>query len=99
MSNNVSCITVNRDVSGVGVRTSIYTQNLLGFIPAFIAILNDGQINIDELKSLEAQSSSILIMALSIIIATFLQITARNGNLDDLNETKRDSLFKLEILG
>ncbi|KAJ3563865.1 hypothetical protein NP233_g8664 [Leucocoprinus birnbaumii] len=65
-------ITSNPDVSGIGVRTAIYTQALLSFIPAVIALL-DKEVVLTELKSLETQSMTLLIAAFAILISTIIQ--------------------------
>ncbi|KAG6899697.1 hypothetical protein C0993_007857 [Termitomyces sp. T159_Od127] len=69
-----ACLTViaNPDVSGIGVRTAIYVQNLLSFIPVLWA-LRDGRITPTELDELEKQSTTILIMAFAILISTVIQ--------------------------
>lgn len=70
-SNNI-CLPANPDVSGIGVRAAIYTQNFLSFVPAFYA-LSDGKVTIDELDSIEVQSSTILITALAILISAIVE--------------------------
>ncbi|KAG6895173.1 hypothetical protein C0992_002798, partial [Termitomyces sp. T32_za158] len=65
-------ISANPDVSGIGVRTAIYAQNLLSFVPA-IWILKDGLITPTELDELEQQSTTILITAFAILISTAIQ--------------------------
>ncbi|KAF9459283.1 hypothetical protein BDZ94DRAFT_1121376, partial [Collybia nuda] len=60
------------DVSGIGVRAAIYTQNFISFIPAFYAI-SDGKVTIDELDTIEVQSSTILITALAILISAIVE--------------------------
>ncbi|KAG6887773.1 hypothetical protein C0995_012817 [Termitomyces sp. Mi166 len=68
------CLTViaNPDVSGIGVRTAIYAQNLLSFVPALWA-LKDGKVTLTELEDLEKQSTTILITAFAILISTVIQ--------------------------
>ncbi|KAF9461082.1 hypothetical protein BDZ94DRAFT_1168432, partial [Collybia nuda] len=66
------CLPANPDVSGIGVRAAIYTQNLLSFVPAFYA-LADGKVTIDELDSIEVQSSTILITALAILVSAIIE--------------------------
>ncbi|KAG6876158.1 hypothetical protein C0993_005315 [Termitomyces sp. T159_Od127] len=69
-----TCLTViaNPDVSGIGVRTAIYAQNLLSFVPVLWA-LKDGRITPTELDELEKQSTTILITAFAILISTVIQ--------------------------
>ncbi|KAA1478032.1 hypothetical protein DENSPDRAFT_787491 [Dentipellis sp. KUC8613] len=62
----------NPDVSGIGVRTAIYAQNLLSFIPAMWALW-DGEVTMHELESIETQSMTILIMAFAILISAMVQ--------------------------
>ncbi|KAJ7860281.1 hypothetical protein B0H13DRAFT_1639616, partial [Mycena leptocephala] len=77
------CIASNTDISGIGVRTAAYAQNLLSFVPAFLA-LRDNKISKGELKSLAEQSMTILISAYALLIAAF--ILARN-QLDNYHTT------------
>lgn len=70
---NMSCfIPANPDVSGIGVRTAIYAQNLLSFIPAVYA-LADGKVDEQELDTIKDQSITILVTAFAILISTILQ--------------------------
>ncbi|KAH8823808.1 ankyrin repeat-containing domain protein [Flagelloscypha sp. PMI_526] len=69
----LKCIPPNPDISGVGVRTAIYVQNLLSFVPAIWAIL-DGKVDDFELESLDAQSTTILITAFAILISAIVQV-------------------------
>ncbi|KAF9461081.1 hypothetical protein BDZ94DRAFT_1168385, partial [Collybia nuda] len=71
-TSDLVCLPPNPDVSGIGVRTAIYIQNFLSFIPAFYA-LADGKVTVDELDSIEVQSSTILIMALAILISAVVE--------------------------
>uniref|UniRef100_A0A0W0FAZ4 Uncharacterized protein n=1 Tax=Moniliophthora roreri TaxID=221103 RepID=A0A0W0FAZ4_MONRR len=68
----MSCIPSDPDISGVGVRAAIYTQNLLGFIPVIWALF-DGKVTSYELDSIEAQSTTILITAFAILISAMVQ--------------------------
>ncbi|KAF5348301.1 hypothetical protein D9756_010536 [Leucocoprinus leucothites] len=65
-------ITSNPDVSGIGVRTAIYAQTLLSFVPAIFSLL-DREVVLTELKSLETQSMTLLIAAFAILISTIIQ--------------------------
>ncbi|KAJ7864085.1 hypothetical protein B0H14DRAFT_2180514, partial [Mycena olivaceomarginata] len=60
------------DISGIGVRVAIYTQNLLSFIPAVWAIW-DGEVSGEELESVEKQSTTILITAFAILISAMVE--------------------------
>ncbi|KAJ7164314.1 hypothetical protein C8R46DRAFT_860923, partial [Mycena filopes] len=62
----------NPDVSGIGVRTAIYIQNLLGFIPA-ISALWDGEVTSYELDAIETESTTIFITAFAILLTTMLE--------------------------
>lgn len=66
------CIPSNPDISGIGVRTAIYAQNLLSFGPAIHA-LHDGWVTLAELDSLETQSTTILFTAFAILISAIIQ--------------------------
>ena len=66
------CIAANPDISGIGVRTAIYAQNLLSFGPAVYALL-DRKVSSAELDSLEVQSTTILITAFAILVSTIVQ--------------------------
>jgi hypothetical protein len=65
------CITSNTDISGIGVRTAAYAQNLLSFVPAVLALI-DSKISRSELASLEGQSTAILLTAYALLIAGFI---------------------------
>ncbi|KAH8817708.1 hypothetical protein DL96DRAFT_394445 [Flagelloscypha sp. PMI_526] len=65
-------IAPNPDVAGIGVRIAIYAQNFLGFFPA-LAALRDKHVDEVELDALEAQSTTILIMALAILVTTIVE--------------------------
>jgi hypothetical protein len=76
----MSCpIPGNPDIAGVGVRIAIYVQNFLSFAPAFFSIMNDGEVNLAELETVEKQSTSILITAFAILVSLIVQ--ARSFNL------------------
>jgi hypothetical protein len=68
----------NPDIAGIGVRIAIYVQNFLSFAPAFYAIM-DGKVDLAELKTVEKQSTSILITAFAILLSLIVQ--ARSFNL------------------
>ncbi|KAJ6461877.1 hypothetical protein C8R47DRAFT_993423, partial [Mycena vitilis] len=66
------------DISGVGVRTAIYAQNLLSFtwvlvIPAMGALW-DGDVTDYELECVETQSTTILVTAFAILISAMVQV-------------------------
>lgn len=60
------------DISGIGIRSAIYVQNLLCFIPALLAIW-DGEVDERELYTVETQSTSNLILAFAILISAIVQ--------------------------
>jgi hypothetical protein len=66
-------IPANPDISGIGVRVAIYIQNILSFIPAFYALWNDGKVEALELRTIETQSTTILITAFAILISAIVQ--------------------------
>jgi hypothetical protein len=71
--NCTEVIPANPDISGIGVRVAIYIQNILSFIPAFYALWNDGKIETLELRTIETQSTTILITAFAILISAIVQ--------------------------
>jgi hypothetical protein len=62
-------IPANPDISGIGVCVAIYVQNFLSFAPAFYALV-DGKVDSMELKTIEDQSTTILVTAFAILIST-----------------------------
>ena len=60
------------DISGIGVRIAIYIQNFLCFIPAFWALWN-GEVMQEELDSAETQTTTNLVVAFAILIASMVQ--------------------------
>jgi len=71
------CIPANPDISGIGVRTAIYAQNLLCFVPV-IFYLWDGKISVDELAGIQDQSTGMLTIAFAILITTVSLAAGRN---------------------
>jgi hypothetical protein len=71
-------IPANPDISGIGVRVAIYAQNFLSFAPAFYALV-DGKVDSKELKTIEAQSTTILVTAFAILISTIVQALSPYG--------------------
>ncbi|KAG6895325.1 hypothetical protein C0992_001929 [Termitomyces sp. T32_za158] len=101
--NECTQIPANPDITGIGIRVSIYAQNLLSFIPAFYA-LQDDKVTPTELSQLEIQSSTILITAFAILLSTVIQanshgITPYHGavvlNLSWMNNTNLCIYFLL----
>ncbi|KAG6895456.1 hypothetical protein C0992_001160 [Termitomyces sp. T32_za158] len=78
MTDSGPCFAANPDISGIGVRTAIYAQNLLSFVPALLA-LRDGKVTHTELESLETQSMTILITAFAILVSTIIQALTPDG--------------------
>lgn len=52
-------VCANTDISGIGIRVATYAQNILSFVPAFYAILDDGTVSSSELRFIEDQSTSV----------------------------------------
>jgi hypothetical protein len=71
-------IPANADISGIGVRVAIYTQNLLVFVPAFYALV-DGKVDPKELETVESLSTTILVTAFAILISTIIQARTTYG--------------------
>jgi hypothetical protein len=62
----------NPDISGIGVRSSIYIQNLLCILSALWA-LRDGKVTATELDYAEMQTTTNLILAFAILISAMVQ--------------------------
>ncbi|KAH8832455.1 ankyrin repeat-containing domain protein [Flagelloscypha sp. PMI_526] len=67
------CIPADPDIAGIGVRTAIYVQSLLSFIPALYAI-SDKIVTHEELKSVQTHMATILPTAFAILISAYVQI-------------------------
>jgi hypothetical protein len=65
-------IPADPDIAGIGVRAATYAQNFLSFVPAVFALL-DGKVELNELKMVEKQSTTILITAFAILISAVIQ--------------------------
>ncbi|KAH6902325.1 hypothetical protein BKA70DRAFT_669321 [Coprinopsis sp. MPI-PUGE-AT-0042] len=69
----IQCSTpVNPDISGIGVRTSIYIQNLLCLLSAIWALW-DGKVTPGKLEYAEMQTTTNLILAFAILISSIVQ--------------------------
>jgi hypothetical protein len=66
------CIYPNPDIAGVGVRASIYAQNLLGVILTML-YAQDSQITPQEYKSIKSSSTNILLVACAILVSAIVQ--------------------------
>jgi hypothetical protein len=66
------CIVPNPDISGIGVRVSIYTQAFLGLVPLVLFAV-DGKITRSERKALNTIYANILLTACALLISTFVQ--------------------------
>ncbi|KAF7329506.1 Multiple ankyrin repeats single kh domain [Mycena kentingensis (nom. inval.)] len=69
----------NTDISGIGVRTATYAQNLLSFFPAVLAIIDDHKISATERELIEDQSTNILITAFALLISAIIQTKTGDG--------------------
>jgi hypothetical protein len=78
MSLNPPCMPSTPDIAGSGVRIALYIQNLVSFIPAWIA-LSDKTVDLEELKNIEEQSSKILIPAFALLISAMSQARSDGG--------------------
>ncbi|KAJ7251715.1 hypothetical protein C8J57DRAFT_1015315, partial [Mycena rebaudengoi] len=65
------------DISGIGVRTAIYAQNILCFAPV-IAHLWDGIVSREEIKGIKDQSIGMLAVAFAILISSIIEATTKN---------------------
>jgi hypothetical protein len=68
----------NPDIGGIGVRAATYAQNILSFIPALWALLDDRKVDETELETVEKQSTAMLIIAFAILISLVVQALAFN---------------------
>jgi hypothetical protein len=68
----------NPDIAGIGVRGATYAQNILSFLPAFYALMNDKKVDKTELDTVEKQSTTILITAFAILISLVVQALTFN---------------------
>ncbi|KAF7371575.1 Multiple ankyrin repeats single kh domain [Mycena venus] len=76
----VNCtIPSNPDVSGVGVRAAIYTQNLTCFLPVIVHLW-DRKISRDELKGIKDQSIGMLAVAFAILLTTIILAKGAGGD-------------------
>ncbi|KAJ7162413.1 hypothetical protein C8R46DRAFT_904233, partial [Mycena filopes] len=75
----IDCTYSNPDVSGIGVRAAIYTQNLLCFLPVIVH-LQDRRITRDELKGIKAQSIGMLAVAFAILLTTIILAKGAGGD-------------------
>jgi hypothetical protein len=78
LSSSMCLVPGNPDIAGIGVRTAIYTQNILSFIPALYALFNDKKVDKTELATVEKQSTTILITAFAILISLVVQALTFN---------------------
>jgi hypothetical protein len=66
------CINPNPDISGIGVRVSIYTQAFLSLVPLMLFAV-DGKITRSERKALDTIYANILVTACALLISAFVQ--------------------------
>jgi hypothetical protein len=78
LSSPMCDISGNPDIAGIGVRIAIYIQNILSFGPAFYSLINDRKVDRKELRTVEKQSTTILITAFAILISLIVQALAFN---------------------
>ncbi|KAF7346941.1 Multiple ankyrin repeats single kh domain [Mycena venus] len=69
----------NTDISGIGVRSATYAQNLLSFVPAAVALLNDGKISNNEREFIKDQSTNILLTAFGLLLSAVIQAKTDQG--------------------
>jgi len=70
--NAIACIQANPDIAGIGVRISIYIQNVLGLLLALVYAW-DGVITIEETKSFQSITTNLLLTACALLISTLIQ--------------------------
>ncbi|KAJ7048930.1 hypothetical protein C8F01DRAFT_1037455, partial [Mycena amicta] len=76
-SNSPNC--TNTDISGIGVRSATYAQNIISFIPAIVVLANDGKISNNERAFIEEQSTNILLTAFGLLISAFIHASTAQG--------------------
>ncbi|KAJ7261701.1 ankyrin repeat-containing domain protein [Mycena haematopus] len=69
----------NTDISGIGVRSATYAQNLLSFVPAVVALFNDGKISNNEREFIHDQSTNILLTAFGLLLSAIIQAQTAQG--------------------
>ncbi|KIK61311.1 hypothetical protein GYMLUDRAFT_166580, partial [Collybiopsis luxurians FD-317 M1] len=75
----VAClIPPNPDISGIGVRTAIYAQNILCFL-SVVLNLWDGEVTVDEMKGIKDQSIGMLAIAFAILISTIVETKTKTA--------------------
>ncbi|KAJ7041397.1 hypothetical protein C8F04DRAFT_157581 [Mycena alexandri] len=79
MSNVTAGVCANTDISGIGIRVATYAQNILSFVPAFYAILDNGTVSSSELRFIKDQSTNILLTAFGLLISTIVQAIDSQG--------------------
>ncbi|KAJ7195068.1 hypothetical protein GGX14DRAFT_377392, partial [Mycena pura] len=68
----------NTDISGIGVRSATYAQNLLSFVPAAVALFKDGKISSSEREFIKDQSTNILLTAFGLLLSSIHYHTGKN---------------------
>jgi len=66
------CIPANADITGIGVRTATYAQNVLCFAP-IVAHLWDGKVSGDEIAGVKDQSIGMLAVAFAILVSAMVE--------------------------
>jgi len=74
----LNCLPANPNISGIGVCSAIYAQNLLCFLPV-IFYLWDSTISQDELAGIRDQSIGMLAVTFSILITTAILAKGTGG--------------------
>jgi hypothetical protein len=69
----------NTDISGIGVRSATYAQNLLSFVPAAVALFDDGKISNNEREFIKDQSANILLTAFGLLLSAIIQAKSVQG--------------------
>ncbi|KAJ7052920.1 hypothetical protein C8F01DRAFT_955061, partial [Mycena amicta] len=67
------------DISGIGVRSATYAQNLLSFVPAIVALFDDGKITDKEREFIQDQSTNILLTAFGLLLSAIIQAKTSSG--------------------
>ncbi|KAF9262590.1 hypothetical protein L218DRAFT_1000468 [Marasmius fiardii PR-910] len=74
----LACIEPNPDISGIGVRVSIYTQALLSLVHPAISAWK-GELVLEDIESLRTIYQGSLIIACALLFSAFIQVKSAFG--------------------
>ncbi|KIK61320.1 hypothetical protein GYMLUDRAFT_166610, partial [Collybiopsis luxurians FD-317 M1] len=76
-TSTTSCIPPNPDISGIGVRTAIYAQNIFCFFPVALNLW-DNRVTAEEMKGIKDQSIGMLAIAFAILVSTITEAKTKS---------------------